>query len=105
MFGGPLFWLFSKVFRVTRERFEFFLLILTVLANSASPIVMRMIAEYKFDTADVGRLAICSSLINEMSYVAVVGTLRAFTSFFRFGSAILVSLVTVALIIVNKYLS
>ncbi|XWS77398.1 hypothetical protein CRYUN_Cryun01aG0258200 [Craigia yunnanensis] len=105
MFGVPLFWLLSKVFRVTKERFAFFLLILTVLANSASPIVIRMIAESKFDTADLGRLAVYSSLINEMSCVAVVGTLRAFTSFSGFGSAILVSLVTVSLIIVNKYLS
>ncbi|XWS32520.1 hypothetical protein CRYUN_Cryun23aG0165100 [Craigia yunnanensis] len=105
MFGGPLVWLLSKVFRVTKQRFEFFLLILTVLANSASPIVIRMIAESKFDTADLGRLAIYCSLINEMSCVAVVGMLRAFTSFSTFGSAILVTLFTVALVIVNKYLS
>ncbi|XWS45745.1 hypothetical protein CRYUN_Cryun14cG0005900 [Craigia yunnanensis] len=105
MFSGPIFWLLSMVFRVTNEGFAFYLLILTVLANSASPIVIRTIAESKFDTADLGRLALYSSLINEMSCVAVVGALRSFTSFSRFGCAILVALVTVALIILNKYLS
>ncbi|XVF22931.1 hypothetical protein REPUB_Repub12eG0213300 [Reevesia pubescens] len=105
MFTGPLFWLLSKVYKVTKEPFAFYLLVLTVLANSASPIVIRMIAESKFDTADLGRLAIYSSLINEMSCVAVVNLLRAFTSSSRFGSAILVTLGIVALVIVNKYLS
>ncbi|XP_022759456.1 cation/H(+) antiporter 2-like [Durio zibethinus] len=105
MFGGPLFWLLSKVFGFTSEPFAFYLLILTVLANSASPIVIRMIAESKVDTADIGRLAIYSSLINEMSCVVAVSTLKSFTSLDRFGGAILVSLVMLALIIVNKYLS
>lgn len=105
MFGGPLFWLLSKVFEVHTERFAFYLLILTVLSNSASPIVIRMIAESRFDTADLGRLAIYSSLINEMSCVVVVSTLKSFTSFKTFASAILVALVLVALIIMNKYIS
>ncbi|XVE76742.1 hypothetical protein DITRI_Ditri13aG0005800 [Diplodiscus trichospermus] len=103
--SGPLFWLLSKVFRVNNERFAFFLLILTVLANSASPIVIRMIAESKFDTADLGRLALYSALINEMSCVAVIGALKSFTSFSNFGCAVLVVLATVVLIILNKYLS
>ncbi|WRX09760.1 Cation/H+ exchanger - like 1 [Theobroma cacao] len=105
IFGGPLFWLLTKVFRVTTERFSFYLLILTVLANSASPIVFRLVAETKSDTADLGRLAIYSSLVNEMSCVVVVCTLKAFTSFSKFGGAILIALFTLVLIIVNKYLS
>lgn len=105
LFGGPFFWLLIKVFNVTKERFAFYLLTLTVLANSASPIVIRMIAETKFDTADLGRMAIYSSLVNEMSCVTIVSTLKAFSSFGRFGGAILITLVTVAVIFVNKYLS
>ncbi|KAE8715131.1 putative DNA-damage-inducible protein f [Hibiscus syriacus] len=105
MFGGPLFWLLTKVFDVTKDRFAFYLLTLTVLANSASPIVIRMIADTKFDTADLGRMAIYSSLVNEMSCVTIVSTLSAFSSSRRFGGAILITLVTVVVIFLNKYLS
>ncbi|KVI02957.1 Cation/H+ exchanger [Cynara cardunculus var. scolymus] len=42
-------------------------LVLTViLANAASPIVFRLVADLKFATTDFGRLAICSSLIVDM---------------------------------------
>ncbi|KAE8657521.1 Cyclin-related, putative isoform 2 [Hibiscus syriacus] len=83
------------VFDVTKDRFAFYLLTLTVLTNSASPIVIRMIADTKFDPADLGRMAIYSSLVNEMSCVIIVSTLGAFTSSERFGGAILITLVTV----------
>ncbi|KAK8484515.1 hypothetical protein V6N12_057751 [Hibiscus sabdariffa] len=105
MFGGPFFWLLMKVFDVTKDRLGFYLLTLTVLANSASPVVIRMIAETKFDTADLGRMAIYSSLVNEMSCVTIVSALSAFNSSGRLGGAILITLVTVAVIFLNKYLS
>ncbi|KAI3665320.1 hypothetical protein L6452_43944 [Arctium lappa] len=42
-------------------------LVLTViLANAASPIVFRLVADLKFTTTDFGRLAICCSLIADM---------------------------------------
>ncbi|XVF33712.1 hypothetical protein REPUB_Repub17cG0191800 [Reevesia pubescens] len=103
--AGPLCWLLTMIFDVTKERFEFYLVVFTVLANSASPIVIRLIAESKFDTSDLGRLAIYSSLINEMSCVTLVGGLKAFTSFTKFGGLFLLILVTLLLIIINKYLS
>ncbi|OMO69759.1 Cation/H+ exchanger [Corchorus capsularis] len=103
--AAPIFWLLAKVFQVTTERFPFYLVVFTVLANSASPIVFRLVAETKFDTTDLGRLAIYSSLLNEFSCVAFVCALRAFTSLSRFGGALLAALVTLALIFLNKYLS
>lgn len=107
MFGVPLFWVLSKIYGVTQERLKFFLLILTVIVNSASPIVIRLITESKFDTSDLGRLSIYSSLINEMSCASVVSTLGVFATpnSSRIGGVILVTFFTLALMIVNKYLS
>lgn len=105
IFSGPLYWLLIKVLRVDKEQFSFYLVILTILANTASPIVIRMLAESKFDTADLGRLALNSSLINEMSCVAVVDALRSSTSKESFGWAILVFCATASLVFVNSYLS
>ncbi|KAE8699693.1 hypothetical protein F3Y22_tig00110570pilonHSYRG00044 [Hibiscus syriacus] len=105
IFAGPLLWLLIKVFRVVENRLTFYLLIFTVLANSASPVVLRMIAETKSDTADLGRLAIYASLLNEMFCVVIVSTVTAFTSSFQFKTAMLGTFVTVAVIFVNKYLS
>ncbi|MBA0559872.1 hypothetical protein Golob_016811 [Gossypium lobatum] len=102
--AAPLLWLLIKVFTVTKSRFPFYLLIFTVLANSASPVVIRMIAESKFDNADLGRLAIYSSLISEMSCVAFVATLTACSSTIRLVGAIIATLVTVLLIFLNNYL-
>ncbi|XVF73618.1 hypothetical protein PTKIN_Ptkin12aG0216600 [Pterospermum kingtungense] len=104
MFGLPLFWLLAKIYRITQERFAFFLLVLTVIANSASPIVIRLIAESKFDTSDLGRLSIYCSLINEMSCVVFVSMLRAFASL-SIVDAIILALFTLGLIKINKYLS
>ncbi|KAK9036043.1 hypothetical protein V6N11_078064 [Hibiscus sabdariffa] len=105
IFAGPLLWLLIKVFNVAQHRLTFYLLIFTVLANSASPVVLRMIAETKSDTADLGRLAMYTSLFNEMSCVVIVSMLTAFTSSIRFQGAILDLAVTGTVIILNKYLS
>ncbi|KAE8694178.1 hypothetical protein F3Y22_tig00110788pilonHSYRG00584 [Hibiscus syriacus] len=105
VFAGPLLWLLIKVFRVVDYRLTFYLLIFTVLANSASPVVFRMIAETKSDTADLGRLAIYASLLNEMFCVVIVAMLTACTTNRNFKTALVVTFVTVTIIFLNKYLS
>ncbi|TYH42748.1 hypothetical protein ES332_D11G083400v1 [Gossypium tomentosum] len=86
--AAPLLWLLIKVFTVTKSRFPFYLLIFTVLANSASPVAAWLY----------------SSLISEMSCVAFVATLTACSSTIRLVGAIIATLVTVLLIFLNNYL-
>ncbi|KAE8721236.1 hypothetical protein F3Y22_tig00016563pilonHSYRG00047 [Hibiscus syriacus] len=105
IFAGPLLWLLIRVFRVVEHRLTFYLLIFTVLANSASPVVLRMMAETKSDTTDLGRLAIYASLLNEMFCVVIVSTVTACSSSRHFKTAMLVTFVTVTVIFLNKYLS
>ncbi|XP_039042745.1 cation/H(+) antiporter 1-like [Hibiscus syriacus] len=105
IFAVPLLWLLSKVFNVSGYGFTFYLLIFTVLANSASPVVLRMIAETKSDTSDLGRLAIYTSLFNEMSCVVIVSLLTAFTTNAKFFGAIIAIVFTATAVFLNKYLS
>ncbi|WCJ18428.1 Cation/H(+) antiporter 2 [Euphorbia peplus] len=75
-----------------------------VLANSASPIVIRLAAELKIDTTNVGRLGITSSLVNEMSCVLIYCTYISFRGWEMFGHAILSFFMILGLIVINKYL-
>lgn len=79
--------------------------IMIILATTASPVVIRLAAELKFSTSDTGRLAICSSLINEITCVLWLCLIVIFMSWSMFGRAILFSLLSLGLIIVNKYIA
>ncbi|KAL8240482.1 hypothetical protein R6Q59_013837 [Mikania micrantha] len=54
------------------SRFTLALVITVILANTASPIVFRLVADLKFATTDIGRLAISSSLIADMYAVFIL---------------------------------
>ncbi|CAK7336478.1 unnamed protein product [Dovyalis caffra] len=91
--------------KIKQNFFEFFSLVIIVLANSASPVLFRLASELKFLTSDTGKLAVCASLITEMS--CVLWSLITLTehTWENFGMAILFLLMTVALIVVNNYLA
>ncbi|KAB5565028.1 hypothetical protein DKX38_005082 [Salix brachista] len=78
--------------------------IIIILANSASPEVFRLAAELKFLTSETGRLAVCASLISEMSCVLLSSIVHS-ASWEYFGKGILLLLLTIALIVVSKYLA
>ncbi|KAI7738345.1 hypothetical protein M8C21_008408 [Ambrosia artemisiifolia] len=54
------------------SRFTLALVIIVVLANTASPIVFRLAADLKFATSDIGRLAISTSLVGDMYAVFIL---------------------------------
>jgi len=87
-----------------KASFDYASSIIIVLANSASPVVFRLAAELKFLTSDTGRMAVCASLISEMSCV-LLGSIVHSASWEYFGKGILLLLLTIALIVVNKYLA
>ncbi|XP_059624642.1 cation/H(+) antiporter 1-like [Cornus florida] len=85
------------------------LMITVILANTASPIVIRMAAELKFTTSDFGRLAISSSLISDMYCVLIVIVMsrgRVKVGFFLWTLEGFFSLfMVVVVIVVNMYLA
>lgn len=81
------------------------LFIIIVLANSAPPAVIRLTAELKIATSDLGRLAVCSSVVNDMSCLFLYALIIATHSGKGFGRGILCLVVTVGLIFLNKYLA
>lgn len=105
IFGASISYFIIHILAVKSNKFILVNIIIIILANSASPIVIRLAAELKFVTADIGRLAICSSLITEMSCVLWISLIFTFMSWRMFGKGVLFLLLTVALIVLNKYLA
>ncbi|KAJ4824803.1 hypothetical protein Tsubulata_042985 [Turnera subulata] len=91
------------LFQVKTGLFSLITLFIVILANSASPVVIRMADEQKIRTADIGRLAICSSLINELSCVLLISTSWCFNAPRNFGFGVLYFFATLVLIVLNYY--
>ncbi|XP_021278694.1 cation/H(+) antiporter 2-like [Herrania umbratica] len=103
--GAALSPLFIKLLRIPDKKIQFATIIMMILANSASLVVIRLVADLKLDTSDVGRLAVTSSLVNEMSCVLVASLYQAVGSWKSFSFLFLTFLVTGSLIGLNQYLA
>lgn len=97
--------LFIKLLSIPERKVVFAFVVMTILASSAAPVVIRLEEDLKLDTSDVGRLAITSSLINEMSCVLIASLCFAFDSKENFGWSFLSFLLTGLLIGLNQYLA
>ncbi|CAL1377260.1 unnamed protein product [Linum trigynum] len=89
---------------VTSHSFALTNFIMIVLSNTGAPVVVRLAAELKFATAEVGRLAISASLICEISCILWFSVFLIFVSKHMVGRGFLFLFATVALVVINKYL-
>ncbi|KAJ8755818.1 hypothetical protein K2173_024363 [Erythroxylum novogranatense] len=92
-----------SMLKISAHEFVFCHLFMIILASSASPVVIRLASELKFDTSDVGRLAISTSLMNEMCCVLWYSIAMAFTSTDMLGYGFLCLFVTLVVVIVNRF--
>ena len=68
IFSGAASFPFFKYFTSKHEHFVAFMFIfMLAAANSASPLVIRFIADLRLGTSHIGRLAVCSSLVNDLA--------------------------------------
>ncbi|XP_038887046.1 cation/H(+) antiporter 1-like [Benincasa hispida] len=105
IFGIAVSFFLYQQFEEKSSKFGFFIIIMLILAYTASPIVIRLAAEFKFATSDIGKLAISSALINEMTCLAVFNAILALRSFQGFGKGIFCTLFITGVVILNKYLA
>ncbi|CAN0843803.1 Cation/H(+) antiporter 2 [Linum grandiflorum] len=91
--------------KVTSHKFALTNFIMIILSNTGSPVVVRLAAELKFATAEVGRLAISASLICEISCVLWFSLMLIFASKNMLGKGFLFLFATAALVVINKYLA
>ncbi|TYK31122.1 cation/H(+) antiporter 1-like [Cucumis melo var. makuwa] len=105
VFGIAVSFFLYQQFEEKSSKFGFFFIIMLILSYTASPIVIRLAAELKFATSDVGKLAISSALINEMSCLAVFNAILALRSFRGFGKGIFCAVFIASVVILNKYLA
>ncbi|KAG6571757.1 Cation/H(+) antiporter 1, partial [Cucurbita argyrosperma subsp. argyrosperma] len=105
VFGIAVSFFLYQQFEEKGSKFGFFFIIMLILAYTASPIVIRLAAELKFATSDVGKLAISSALINEMACLALFNAIVALRSFRGFGRGIFCTLFITGVVVLNKYLA
>ncbi|KAL5857205.1 hypothetical protein ACOSQ3_004663 [Xanthoceras sorbifolium] len=105
IFGASVSGFIIQKVKVTSDKYAFAIVLMLLLANSAAPVVIRLATELKFDTSNIGRLAISSSLINEISCALGLFLFIAFANWTKFKLAILSVFLTGLVIIVNKYLT
>lgn len=72
--SGAISFLMFQFFMKKHESFVSFMFIFMLsVANSASPLVIRFIAELRLGTSDFGRLAVCASLVNDITCILCGG--------------------------------
>ncbi|KAL0725879.1 hypothetical protein Bca4012_040478 [Brassica carinata] len=100
------FYLLKPLLHIKENYFTFLLVLFITLSNTASPVVLRSIADWKLNTSEIGRLAISCALLNELTNVVVYTVIIAFVSG---GSLIadffLFIFMTGALILLNRFLA
>ncbi|KAG7652265.1 Cation/H+ exchanger [Arabidopsis thaliana x Arabidopsis arenosa] len=97
--------LFIPLFGIKEDYFTFFLVLLVTLSNTASPVVVRSIADWKLNTCEIGRLTISCALFIELTNVVLYTIIMAFISGTIILELFLFLLATVALILINMVLA
>nr|GMC65878.1 cation/H(+) antiporter 2-like isoform X1 [Ipomoea batatas]GMC67704.1 cation/H(+) antiporter 2-like isoform X1 [Ipomoea batatas] len=85
------------------------LMITIILASTASPVVIRLAADLKFATSDIGRMAISSALINDAYGVVLLFAISKTRQHYSYATWVFLGflyLFTVGLVVVvNKYVA
>lgn len=105
LFGAASAIIVLHVLKLQYNKWTLIIVIPLIIANSASPVVIRMAAELKIDTLEVGRLGISSSLVNEMSCVVLYSLYISCQTGKKFGNGILCLLFSVGLVLLNRHLA
>ncbi|XP_010534776.1 PREDICTED: cation/H(+) antiporter 1-like [Tarenaya hassleriana] len=97
-------WLFLKVLHIQSNQTDVILIDVIVVSNTASPVVYRMVSDLKLDTSDIGRLAVSTALLIELTLNIGYTLMYTFRSKHNFLDVFLLSSFTLAIIIANWYL-
>ncbi|CAN1223289.1 Cation/H(+) antiporter 2 [Linum perenne] len=104
-FGAAASFFVINVLKITSHKFAFANIIMIIVSSVASPVVVRLVAELKFDTADVGRLAISTALFIELFCITWFSTYLAFSAGKMFGFAIVCVIGTGIVAYANRFLA
>ncbi|CAN8270688.1 unnamed protein product [Cochlearia groenlandica] len=98
-------WLLIPLFHIKEDHFTFFLVLFITLSNTASPVVLRSISDWKLNTSEIGRLTISCALFIEVTNVVLYTIVIAFISRSMIGDLFLFFFATGALILINRLLA
>ncbi|CAI0474123.1 unnamed protein product [Linum tenue] len=104
-FGAAASFFVIYLLKVASHRFAFAIIIMIIVASTASPVVVRLVAELKFDTADTGRLAISAALFIEIFCIAWYSTYLAFSAGNMFGFALVCIVGTGIVAYANRFMA
>ncbi|KAJ0257152.1 Cation/H(+) antiporter 1 [Hirschfeldia incana] len=82
-----------------------YLAFLVTLSNTASPVVIRSIIDWKLHTSEIGRLAISCGLCIEITNIFIYTMVIAYISGKMTGNIFAYTFATVVIIIINRFLA
>ncbi|CAA7062088.1 unnamed protein product [Microthlaspi erraticum] len=93
------------LFQIKEDRFTFFMVLFITVSNTASPVVLRSMADWKLNTSEIGRLTISCALFIELTNVVLYTVIIAFINGSMIGDLFLFFFATGALILLNRFLA
>ncbi|KAL1221364.1 Cation/H(+) antiporter 1 [Cardamine amara subsp. amara] len=98
-------WFIIHILPIKDDFLTLFLAFLVTLSNTASPVVIRSIIDWKLHTSEIGRLAISCGLFIEITNIFIYTIVISFISGTMTGDIFLYSFATGVLVLIIRFLA
>ncbi|CAF1926110.1 hypothetical protein HID58_065043 [Brassica napus] len=101
----PFLWFLVRFLHIKGDILTLYVAFLVTLSNTASPVVIRSIIDWKLHTSEIGRLAISCGLFIEMTNIFIYTMVIAYISGKMTGDIFAYTFATVVIIFINRFLA
>lgn len=98
-------WFLTHFLQIKNDFLTFYLAFLVTLSNTASPVVIRSIIDWKLHTSEIGRLAISCGLLIEITNIFVYTFVISFISGTMIRDIFIYAFATGVIILINRFLA
>ncbi|KAL9306339.1 Cation/H(+) antiporter 1 [Arabidopsis thaliana] len=101
----PFLWFLIRFMQIKGDFLTFYLAFLITLSNTAAPVVIRSIIDWKLHTSEIGRLAISCGLFIEITNIFIYTIVLSFISGTMTADIFIYSFATGVIILTNRFLA
>ncbi|XP_018470454.1 cation/H(+) antiporter 1-like [Raphanus sativus] len=101
----PFLWFLVRFLHIKGDFITLYVAFLVTLSNTASPVVIRSIIDWKLHTSEVGRLAISCGLFIEITNIFIYTMVIAYISGKMTGDIFAYTFATLVIILINRFLA
>ncbi|CAH2037369.1 unnamed protein product [Thlaspi arvense] len=101
----PVLWFLVHFLQIKHDFLTLYLAFLVTLSNTASPVVIRSIIDWKLHTSEIGRLAISCGLFIEITNIFIYTVVISYISGTMIGDIFAYAFATGVIILINRFLA